>query len=427
MLDSRWVRAFLIVYLGTLRTAPSAAEDRVQRFDRDPGWDSHNNRAVEPRPRTIRQDFGYSRTAHAGGEIGEIGGFLSPAAEAAYYAKVIPETTFDRPLIASGKLATNGRPFHALIGFFNSGTINEWRTPNSIALRISGRGDVFYAWVEYATARWRAGGDEPRGFATRRNEVTGRAEPVGFSVKGAAHRWSLRYDPEANSGEGAITATIDDQTAVCHLQKGHKADGATFNRFGMINVIKSADAGGELWLDDLTINGIEERFDRDPSWNAFQNRRTYETANVRPRFDFESVNAIAAPSFAAQKRDLAEHLVDHGQLLVRCRQRLFRFTQLVDGLADSVVCLVDLGIGCCHAFLGDVQPLTGGRKLAICLDQLRLHVRKLPIGGDQLLIGHGQVSIRRVEVIESRIDATDHRSTRKGCESQADEANASCH
>ena len=29
-----------------------------------------------------------------------------------------------------------------------------------------------------------------------------------------------------------------------------------------------------------------ERFDRDPGWEGVGNRREYETANVRPRFDF---------------------------------------------------------------------------------------------------------------------------------------------
>ena len=36
---------------------------------------------------------------------------------------------------------------HALVGFFNAETINEWRTPNTIALRIQGRGDRFFAFV----------------------------------------------------------------------------------------------------------------------------------------------------------------------------------------------------------------------------------------------------------------------------------------
>jgi hypothetical protein len=146
-------RAFAICYLAASLAGPSFAEDRVERFDRDPNWDGHNNRAATPEPRAIRQDFGYSLTAHAGRKPGEMGGFLCPAAEPAYYAKPIPRATFDAPLSASGTIAMDWRPTHALVGFFDAGTLNEWRTPNTIALRVSGRGDVFYAWVEYATDR----------------------------------------------------------------------------------------------------------------------------------------------------------------------------------------------------------------------------------------------------------------------------------
>ena len=274
-----------IACLVAAMTRVSAAEDRVERFDRDPGWGGRNNRAVTPEPRTIRQDFGYSATVHAGGGVGELGGFICPSAEPAYYARPIPEATFDMPLSASGTIALSGAPLHALVGFFNAGTLNEWRTPNTIALRISGRGDVFYAWVEYDTARWRAGGDEPRSFPTRRDPETGRTEPVGFPAKGAVHRWSLDYDPGAN-GAGAVTATIDDQTAICNLANGHKADGATFNRFGLLTVMKSGDAGGEIWMDDVAINEVKEDFARDPGWEGFQNRRSFVTTNVRPRFDF---------------------------------------------------------------------------------------------------------------------------------------------
>jgi hypothetical protein len=275
-----------IAWLGYCLTGLASAEDRVERFDRDPRWDGHNNRATSPEPRATRQDFGYSRTAHAGGRPGEVGGFLCPAAEPAYYAKVIPAATLDDELTASGTLSMDGRPTHALIGFFNAGTLNEWRTPNTIALRVSGRDDVFYAWVEYATGRWRAGGDEPRGFPKRRDPRTGRTELVGFTAKGQVHGWSLRYDPAANGGGGAVTATIDDQTAVCHLSAGHKADGATFNRFGILDVMKSADAGGELWMDDVTINGVSDDFAVDPKWDARRNHVAYVSSIVRPRFDF---------------------------------------------------------------------------------------------------------------------------------------------
>src|SRR5262249_47526743 len=91
------------------------AEERTQGFDRDPGWEGHNNRPATPAPRQVRQDFGYSNTSHAGGKPGEMGGFITPAAEPAYYAKKLPTKTFADALSASGTLACTGRPFHALI------------------------------------------------------------------------------------------------------------------------------------------------------------------------------------------------------------------------------------------------------------------------------------------------------------------------
>src|SRR2546430_13816158 len=119
----------------------AAAAERTERFDKVPAWHAHNNRATTPEPRAIRQDFGYSPTAHAGGAPGEMGGFITPAAEAAYYAKEIPNQTFDDPLSAAGKLVCAGRQFHVLVAFFNAGTLNEWRTPNTVALRLYGRGN----------------------------------------------------------------------------------------------------------------------------------------------------------------------------------------------------------------------------------------------------------------------------------------------
>src|SRR5207247_11328337 len=124
---------------GARRGGAGIAAARTQHVDKDPGWEGHNNRAMTPASRTVRQDFGYSKTAHAGGQPGEVGGFITPAAEPSYYARKLPAQTFADPLSASGTLACTGRDFHVLIGFFNSGTLNEWRTPNTIALRLSGR------------------------------------------------------------------------------------------------------------------------------------------------------------------------------------------------------------------------------------------------------------------------------------------------
>jgi hypothetical protein len=280
------LRLGILLLAALLASRPAPAAERTERFDRDPGWDASNNRADEPAPRTVRQDFGHSHTAHAGGQPGELGGFISPAAEPAYYAKKIPAKGFGDALSASGTLACTGRKFHALIGFFDADTLNEWRTPNTIALRVSGRGDVLYAWVEYATARWRAGGDSPRGFTVPDEARPGRTRPRAFPAKGAIYRWSLAYDPRGNNGAGVITATLGDYTAVCNLREGHKADGATFNRFGLLNVMKHAAQGGEVWLGDLTVNGEKEDFAADPGWDGRGNRRTYLTRDVRPRFDF---------------------------------------------------------------------------------------------------------------------------------------------
>ena len=271
--------------LGCLLAGLAAAEERTERFDRDPGWEGRNNRATTPERRTVRQDFGYSQTAHAGGKPGEVGGLITPAAEPAYYARKIGRKTFNDPLSASGTLMCRGRSFHLLVAFFNAGTVNEWRTANTVALRLQGRGDGFYAYVEYCTGKWRAGGDSPGGFATVKDPATGRVRPRGFKT-GTPLKWSLSYDPAGNNGGGSITVRLGDETAVCHLAPGHKADGASFDHFGLLPVLKSADGGGEVWLDDVTVNGEADDFAKDPGWDGVGNRREYQTADVRPRFDF---------------------------------------------------------------------------------------------------------------------------------------------
>jgi hypothetical protein len=263
------------------------AEERTEHFDHDPRWESRNNHAATPEPQLVYQRFGYSgHTAHAGGaSAGEIGGLLTPAAEPAYYAKPLEPLSFENELTASGQFACTGRHFHVLVGFFNAATVNEWRVPNSIVLRLYGRGEVFYAYVEYATSKWRAGGDSPGGFSTVIDPETGKPQLKGFA-SGMPHTWSLRFDPQGNGGAGRIVAKIDNETAVCNLDAGHKQDGATFNRFGVLNIPKHYDQGGEVWFDDLAVNGETERFDTEPRWEAVGTPRTYRTLSVRPRFDF---------------------------------------------------------------------------------------------------------------------------------------------
>jgi len=282
-----WVRSAFAMAFSVLCLAAAPPDlVRTESFDREPRWDGQNNRAGRAVARAVRQDFGYSHTGHAGSGAGEIGGFVTPAAEPAYYARKIPTSTFNDTLTASGTLTCPGRKVHVLLGFFNSQSINEWRTPNSIVIRLQGRGDIFYAYVEYATRKWRAGGDSPGGFATVRDPASGRMQLKGFAGGNSVYPWSLRYDPSGSNGAGAIHVTIGDQSATCSLDAGHKADGAEFNRFGLLNVVKSIDDGGEVYLDNVTVNGEKDDFSRDPGWEGFHNRRSYETKEARPYGDF---------------------------------------------------------------------------------------------------------------------------------------------
>jgi hypothetical protein len=258
-----------------------------ETFDSDPGWEGRNNRATDPGPRTIVQNFGFSgSTTNAGGPAGEIGGFITPAGEPAYYATMITPASFNDPLSVSGTLNVPAGGGHTLIGFFNAGTANEWRTPNTIALRIYGRGTYFLAYLEYGTGLWRAGGTSFGGEA-----------PIPTGA--ADYPFSFTYDPNGANGRGTITAMLGSYSAELTLDPGHKADGATFDRFGILNVMKSADDPGSLWLDNITINGVTQPFTTDPAWEQRNNRISYSSTNVRPRFNF---GYTAGSNFAGGER-----------------------------------------------------------------------------------------------------------------------------
>lgn len=254
-----------------VRTPGEQMVTRTQTFDANPNWDGRNNRSSTPPPRNVTQNFGYKATANAGGAPGEVGGLINPAGEAAYYAKPIPARDFEQPLSASGTMKLDGGG-HTLLGFFNDDTVNEWRTPNSIVLRLYGRGDHFLAYPEYGTARWRAGSGGEFSFPS--NQVL---------------EWTLNYDP---AGSGTITAvignaTVGRQTMVAALDPGHRRDGAAFDHFGLLNVNKSYDSPGRVWIDDVSVNGgPADPFTANPAWDALRNNTTYSSANVRFRFNF---------------------------------------------------------------------------------------------------------------------------------------------
>jgi len=312
--------AVALVCFGAVASLHAAL--RHESFDQPPAtWEGVNNRNSHFPKRTVTQDFGHSPdTHHIGDQPGEIGGRLQPAGEPAWYGWPLPSPlTLDHTLHAEGRLLVAPGGGNFLIGFFNTNTVNEWRTPNALAIRINGRGDTFHCHFEYATRLWRAGAGVI-GTIVPGERITARDLPSG-----QVYKWVLHYDPEGAGGRGNIALTLkqevsrggaeapspdrlkaeqqtpvplvvppsggssspnNNSTAHCELDPGHRQEGATFTHFGLLPVPKTWDDAGEVWIDDLTVNGMSFDVTNDPQWDALGNRRTYTTTDTRPRFDF---------------------------------------------------------------------------------------------------------------------------------------------
>lgn len=256
---------------------------REEHFDQEsPRWEGVNNRNSYFDAQNVVQDFGHSPgTNHAGGEVGEIGGRINPAGEAAFFGYRLPQPlNLDSSMSAEGRFLVAQGAGHCLLGFFNESTVDGWRTPNTLVARINGRGDFFHCHLEYCTSRWRAEagviGEIVRGEKLAPSEI----------ASGKVHQWKMGYDPKGANGHGLLTLTVDGAIARCEIVPDHRRDGITVTHFGLMPVMKSWDSPGEIWLDDLTINGATFDFSTKPKWDELNNRRTYASNQVRPKFDF---------------------------------------------------------------------------------------------------------------------------------------------
>ena len=255
--------------------------DRFEDFSVDPNWEGKGNRIDEAHSRTVVQDFGYSRTNYAGGEMpGEIGGNISRSLTPATYATVVPTKTLNDLLTASGKFTVTqvNKSSGVLVGWFNAAS-ESWRMPNSLVFRLDGQGGKYWVFFEYGTQNYRTGGGET--FEGRRYQTTKTPpEPAG-----TVHTWSLTYDPNGAAGNGEITFVMDGKTYTAPLMPGHKADGATFNRFGIVN-LQVSGKGMNIYLDDLSVDGESYDFTDDPDWEEKGNRTTFNDREIRPCHNF---------------------------------------------------------------------------------------------------------------------------------------------
>jgi hypothetical protein len=256
---------------------------RRNDFSSDPRWQSHRTRLLgEREPRMTRQAFGHSRTRHAGGEPpGEIGGFIQRSVTPAWYAARIQEKTLNDRLSASGKLAVTRAESGSgmLFGWFHESS-RGWRTSNSLVFRLDGNGERYWAFYEYGTRNWLTGG---AGCFDGDAYQTTKTKP--FAADGTVHEWSLAYDPDDNEGGGGVTFTLDGKRYTLRLAPSHKLDGATFNRFGILNQQASGD-GMEVYFDDVVLDGRRLTFEDDPRWEGRANQGSFADRFVRPLNDF---------------------------------------------------------------------------------------------------------------------------------------------
>lgn len=262
--------------------AAAYAEVVRESFDTDPNWEGRNNALpADFEGVTVRQDFGFSPTAYAGGQAGEIGGHVHRSFRPATYALKIPEKTLNDTLSASGKFAVTGSAGGSgmLFGWHNK-VPQGWRTPNSLAMRIDGESNEYRIFFEYGTQNWKTGGGD-----TFEGIYQTTTTPM-FKADGTVHAWSLVYDPSGAAGSGEITYTLDGEVYTAPLEPGHKEDGATFDRFGIFNQQISGN-GIDVYFDDLVVDGVAYSFDFDPEWVAVDNRVEQTDVVVRPYHDFQ--------------------------------------------------------------------------------------------------------------------------------------------
>ena len=297
-------------FLGLLLALPmSRADDqprtiqKAEHFDQDPGWEGFNNRVVPAKLVTVTQDFGYSPTHFAGKEKGEIGGRIQRTGKPAYYADKIPVKTLNDRLTASGTFALTGAAGNSgvFFGWFNADQPGSGGRPmNSLGLDFDGERQGARLAVRLIAGTNRACGTFVTPF------LPGKFRPTPLRADGTRYSWTLDYDPEANGGNGRFQFTIKsdsdkpEELAAKNLPadtpEAYKQEalrrfpnvttfavdvppevrkaGATFDHFGLMNLMKAGSAL-TMYFDDLQYDGKTQNFTKDPGWEGSGNRTSY--------------------------------------------------------------------------------------------------------------------------------------------------------
>jgi hypothetical protein len=283
---------------GVCATVDAQPQLKSESFDSDPGWEGVNNRVVPEKAQMVKQDFGYSDTNHAGTARSELGGAIQRASTPACYAAKTTPKTLDDKLSASGSFAITQTQAGAgvFFGFFNSEQPGGSGRPiGSLGLDFDFEQHGGRLAVRLITSTNKSCGE----FATP--YLPGKFRPTPLKNDGTRYRWTLDYDPRANSNNGRFifmltsdTHKIEDYgpldepsqeeaqarfpnttTFTVDVTPGFRAEGATFDRFGILNMMK-AGGSATMFFDDLQFNGATEDFSKDPMWFGDGNRTEYE-------------------------------------------------------------------------------------------------------------------------------------------------------
>ena len=221
---------------------------KSEDFSKNPKWDASGNRRTYPASDVGgAHNFGFSQTNHAGGaKAGEIGGTFWRTDKWGYYADKIEPVTFDQRIEARGKvnMLVGGPDADMAFGWFHL-KHGETDSPNQVGdflgIKVGGPTRIGHMFVPAFTAS---------------EQVRGQAEKGPVMQPGKAMDFSIMYDPNANGGTGAITATLGGESVTHNLKPGQRAKlkDARLDHFGMFSI----GPGGQIvkiFLDDLTYTG----------------------------------------------------------------------------------------------------------------------------------------------------------------------------
>jgi hypothetical protein len=286
----------------------TSASTRRRNFDRDPGWDGHNNRVVPKKAHVVKQDFGYSPTHFAGKEKGEAGGAVQRSTTPASYAGTMTSVSLSSRLTASGSFAITdaGGQAGVFFGFFNSNQPGgSGRPVGSLGLNFDFENNGARLAVRLITGTNKSCGT----FITP--YLPGKFRPTPLRIDGTRYHWTLDYDPHGANDDGQFRFTLRSDTHTTqdygelpevslkeakarfpavttftvNLTPGFKNESTVFDRFGIHNMMKSGGTA-TIFFDDLQLNGRSQDFASDPGWTGAGNHASFDDREVAGSHDF---------------------------------------------------------------------------------------------------------------------------------------------